>query len=865
MALPFRNRFQKSNLQAIFTTVLIVPFVSQIILAVSLVGWLSLRNGQRAVNNVADQLRQETIARINQNLVSYLDAAQQTTQANADAISSGLLSVENFEPWNSHLWRQTLRSPSLSLIGLGLETKGVIVTDRSGKDGKILIRVSEESNGYNLQGYALNPAGEREKIVATTKDYDPRTRSWYKGAAQARKPVWSPIFTQYLNNILSITRSYPVIDQQGRLQGVLLSTVLLDQVGDFLQNLKVGKTGQTFIMERSGFLVASSTKLPLTTDGDKPQRIKAIESSDRITQTTAQYLANKFGELQNITTPQQLDFSIQNEKQFLQVVPFQDSAGIDWLIVVVVPEADFMGEVNAIQRSTILLCLAAAIVATLIGLFTSQWLARPIIRLAVAARAVAEGSWDESLPIEREDELGILAEAFNRMVGKLQQSLTEVAQREAKLTEAQQVAHMGSWQFNFNTKETLWSEEMFRIYGLEPREIAPSYEEALQLIHPEDRSAIAHALEEVLATQQPFSLDYRIVGARETRYVNGKGQPIWDHQQVIGALGTVMDITDRKQAEIALRTSEAELRTQTEQLESLIVQLHKTQAQLVQTEKMSSLGQMVAGIAHEINNPVSFIYGNIGYAQEYTQDLLKLIQIVQENQQDLPPMVQEAATEVDIDFLAVDLPELLRSMKIGAERIQKIVISLRNFSRLDESAIKAVDIHEGIDSTLMILQHRLKEDTTHPEIIVVRNYGQLPLVECYAGQLNQVFMNLLANAIDALVSHFTKHGQEVERGAIEKPTIWISTEYIIPDETLNKTSEEIMIRVQDNAGGIPLEHQSKLFDPFFTTKPVGQGTGLGLAISYQVIVEKHGGRLEVNSQLNQGTEFTITIPVHQQK
>ncbi len=847
---------QKSHLQAIFTTTLIVPFISQIVLAVGLVGWLSLRSGQQAVNEVASQLRQETVSRINQNLLTYLDTPKQTNQANLDGINLGMLNISNSQPWNPYLWRQTKRSPSLNMIGFGNEEKGFIATDQL-KDGKMLMMVADESTSYDLQIYALNTAGEREKLIRTTQNYDPRTRPWYQAVSQSRKAAWSPIFPHFSDPTLLIAHGVPVSDSQGRFQGVLANTIRLSQVGDFLQGLKVGKTGQTFIMERSsGLLVASSKEVALTKNNDKFQRVKAIESKDRVTQETTQYLAKFFGDRLDINTPQQLNFSIAHQKQFLQVLPFQDSAGIDWLIVVVVPEADFMAEVDAIKRSTILLCLAAAAIATLIGLITSRWLARPIIRLAAAARAVAGGSWDQALPIEREDELGILANAFNRMAGKLQQSFAEVAEREAKLTEAQRVAHMGSWQFNFTTQKVIWSEEMFRIYGLTPRAIAPSYEEAMQIIHPDDRAAVGKILQQVQENQQPFTIDYRVVyGSGEIRYVNGKGQPIWEQGQVIGTLGTVMDISDRKQAEISLRTSEAELREKTEQLESLVSQLRRTQTQLVQTEKMSSLGQMVAGIAHEINNPVSFIHGNISYAQEYTKDLLKLMQIVQDNQKDLPPAVQAAAKEIDVDFLTMDLPKLMQSMQVGAERIQNIVISLRNFSRLDESAIKSVDIHAGIDSTLMILQHRLKADPSHPEIIVVRNYGQLPLVECYAGQLNQVFMNLLGNAIDALISHFADHAQVIEGGNSPQPTIWITTESHPPNQ--------ITMRIRDNAGGVPEEHQNKLFDHFFTTKPVGQGTGLGLAISYQVIVEKHGGELKFHSQLNEGTEFIVIIPVNQ--
>lgn len=854
-----------NRLQGLFTVALIVPFVSQIVLAVGLVGWLSFRNGQRAVNDVAGQLRQETVARINQNLLSYLDTPRLTNEANLDAINLGFLNVANPQSWNNYLWRQTRRSPDLTMVGFGSEAKNFIATDQT-TDKKILMMSADASTNYNLQIHLLNQQGQRENLVRDSPNYDPRLRPWYQVVAEGRKPAWSKIFSHFSEPTLLIAHGLPIFDPEGKFQGVLASTLRLSQVGEFLQGLKIGQTGQTFIVERSGLLVASSRESSLVQDESQithqAQRVKALESSDLVTQKTTEYLLSTFGNLEKISTPQQLDFSLNDQKQFLQVVPFQNNQGLDWLIVVVVPEADFMGKIEANTWSTITLCILAAVVATLIGLVTSHWLSRPIIRLSAAARAVANGSWDQSLPIEREDELGIMADAFNRMAAQLRQSLQEVEAREARLAEAQKVAHVGSWQLDFLTQEVTWSEEMFRIYGLEPRPQAPTDEEALGLVYPEDRSTIIEALELLPKTQQPFNIDYRILrNSGETRYIKGKGQPMWDEetQHIVGAIGTVMDITDQKLAEIALRASEAELREKTDQLQSLVIQLQKTQTQLVQTEKMSSLGQMVAGIAHEINNPVSFIHGNITYAQQYTDDLLKLMHIVQEHQEKLPSAVQEAAQEIDVDFLTVDLPKLMRSMKVGAERIQQIVISLRNFSRLDESAIKSVDLHEGIDSTLMLVQHRLKASQDHPEIIVVREYSALPLVECYAGQLNQVFMNLLVNAIDALEASYASHTQTTDKVLSYRPTIWIVTQ----SNDSASISQQITIRIRDNGSGISPEYQKKLFDPFFTTKPIGRGTGLGLAISYQVVVDRHGGKLTFSSQPGEGTEFIITIPVHQ--
>ncbi|MGC1248980.1 MAG: AAA family ATPase [Spirulinaceae cyanobacterium] len=296
---------------------------------------------------------------------------------------------------------------------------------------------------------------------------------------------------------------------------------------------------------------------------------------------------------------------------------------------------------------------------------------------------------------------------------------------------------------------------------------------------------------------------------------------------------------------VAARTKE--LNNKNFDLAHTLQQLKHTQSQLVQSEKMSSLGQMIAGIAHEINNPVSFIYGNIEYAREYIQDLLDLINTYQEEHPQPSPKIQEVRETIDLDFLVQDLQKLLKSMKVGAERIRNIVISLKNFSRLDRLKKSPVNLHEGLDNTILILQHRLRGKGEKPSIKLIKNYGKLPLITCYGSQLNQVFMNLLANAIDAL------EGKGSEQNIpIKDPEITIYTEL---------TASTTIIRIIDNGTGISAELQSKIFDPFFTTKSVGSGTGLGLSISYQIVVEKHGGSLACHSFLGQGTEFIIEIPL----
>ena len=415
----------------------------------------------------------------------------------------------------------------------------------------------------------------------------------------------------------------------------------------------------------------------------------------------------------------------------------------------------------------------------------------------------------------------------------------------------------GLWDWTVETGNTLFSDRWAALLGYHPSEIRPHVDEWTTRLHPDDRDRFRLELDRFFASDRTqWELDYRLrhrdgsyrwVLCRGTLQRNYQGRPY-------RMAGSHTDITNRKTVEERLRASQIHIQEKAQALQQTLQELQSTQLQLIQAEKMSSLGQLVAGIAHELNNPVSFIYGNIRYFEDYSEDLLGIIEAIQ-NDPDTSDQQRSLLDELDLDFIKSDLPKLLSSMKTGTDRIRSLALSLRNFSRVDESEMKGADLHEGIESTLLILQHRLTPSLTGIEIAIERRYGNIPEIECYPSQMNQVFMNLLVNAIDAVHSRFENRSwtsQLTRFDPADRPQITIETTVV---------DHQVVIAITDNGTGIPDQARSRIFDPFFTTKPIGQGTGLGLSIAYQIVVEQHNGQITCQSERDRGTRFEIRIPL----
>ncbi|MEG3988249.1 ATP-binding protein [Microcoleus sp. S28C3] len=449
--LSLKHLVAKISRKATLQTVLIVPFVLQVFAAVGIVGYLSFRNSQRAVNDLADQLMGEVSNRIEQNLTTYLQTPHQINQSKLDAVKLGFVNMKDLSAWEKYLWRQVQLYPYINFTSIANQD-GEYRTGEKMSNGTLLINASGPSTKFDFYSYNTNDTGDRTTVAASVKNFDIRQHPSYAYAALAIKPTWSSVYISFLEPTLILSALQPVYNSQKQLEGVLIAALRLDSIGQFLTSLKIGKSGQTFIIERNGTLLATSTpEKPFRTQNGKKELFKVTESSDTVTQTTAKYLESHFKNLQQITKSQQLSFEINGKQQFLKVLPFQDDKGLDLLIVVVVPEADFMEQIHAGNRTTVLLCLAALGMASVLGILTSRWIIKPLLKLKNAAIALSEGQFDQTVKLDRSDELGVLAAAFNSMAAQLQASFTAL---ETKNTELQRLDQLKD-EFLANTSHEL--------------------------------------------------------------------------------------------------------------------------------------------------------------------------------------------------------------------------------------------------------------------------------------------------------------------------------------------------------------------------------------------------------------------------
>ncbi|MCW5317727.1 response regulator [Nostoc sp. KVJ3] len=834
--------------------ILVVPFVLQISLAVGLTGWLSIHNGQRAVNEVAIQLRNEITARIQQYLQIYVETPHKINQLNANAIQLGEVDIQKLSTLEQHLWYQLKTFDTVTAVYLASEYGEHVAVQRA-DDGQFQVKLSGKSTGNEIRIYAADQPGHYTKLLRVKPNYDPRTRPWYQSAVKSKTANWGGIYKLFATPKYVLNASLPIYDRQENLLGVAAVDFSLTGISQYLRSLKIGRTGETFILEcQTGLLVGSSAAqqpyvienptVPIT--DQNPVRVQAIASSDILTRRTAEYLQQHFGKLTQITEKQQLDFDIEGQRQFLQIVPMKNKQGLDWLIVVVVPERDFMDQINANTRSTIVLCVCAFALATGLGFLTAGWITQPILRLGSTARAIAGGNLDQKVSVNSTTELNSLAESFNLMAHQLRESFLALArtneelesrvtqrtrelgeknaqlQREIRVSEAAQRGRK-------NVEAALKTSEaelrlmfaamtdmvvVFDAEGRYQKYVQTKYVLTQSFAYKPDIDRIGKKVDEVL----PKEIANLIVDAiqqalhlkEEPRNPDGSRKNVFVEYHLLNKnretwfLASVSPLSDNTVLWVARD----------------ITKLKKTEAALKQAKETADAAnlaksQFLSNMSHELRTPLNIILG-------FTQLLLRNRSLDSQQQEYLDTINRSGE-----DLLTL-INDVLEMSKIEAGRV---ILSETNF-----------DLYGLLDRLQQMFA--LKARSRGLQLILERSPAIPQYICADESKLRQVLVNLLGNAIK-----FTQIGQVTLR--VETPN-----QNITPNEPIT-----LNFSVEDTGCGIANSDFNRLFEPFVQTEAgqkAQEGTGLGLPIS-QRFVQLMGGDIRVNSTLGKGSIFTFDI------
>lgn len=784
-------------------TVFIIPFVLQIILAIGAVGYFSWRNSQQAVNDVAVQLRSEVTARVIQQVQTYLEIPHTINQINANSLLHGDLSDVNAES-EDYLWHQYQIFDMVTAIQFALpegnEYLGIV---KPGPDEPLRFQFRDETTGENLHFYSIGQDGHRAELqrIGDTV-YDPRIRPWFQEAVALRDARWGPIEPAVTAKALAIDASQPTYDEDGNLLGVLLVDIFLEQIDEFLEEIQVGNSGLVYIMERSGQLVADSAHEPafiIDQETQEPERINAVESSSPLIKNSAFILNQTFPSLNEIDTSHQVKFYIEGESHYLQVTPYVDERGLDWLIVVVIPENDFMAQIKANNRNTMFIIFLTLLTTIVVGILTTRWLTRPILQLNESAKALANGDWQQEVIVDRRDEIGELAQSFNVMASQLHNSIhllearietqkqTESALRESeeKYRTLVETAEDGISLVNTQEEVLFYNQAYLKNIGYSTDDEVPHYS---SILHPDDLTMLNQA-RRALLSDGSMSGEYR-VRHKDGHWVYqlAKSVLIYDSQQQPEAILTIThDITRRKELE----------------------------KQLQQQDRLAVVGRLAAGIAHDFNNILSSI---TLYA-----DLLAR----------LPNMPEKSEKYVS-------------TITNQSHRAANLIQQILDFSRRSPLKNQIIDLLTLLQELIYLVER------TFPQNISINLNHSAPqhLVYVDPTRMHQVFMNLMLNARDAM-----SEGGEL--------SLTLQKIEVLPEaeSKASKLSPGMweQIKVQDTGIGISQNNLEHLFEPFFTTKGPGQGTGLGLAQVYG-IVQQHEGIIEVISEQGVGTTFTLYLP-----
>ncbi len=780
--------------------VLVTSFVSLNVLAVGLVGYLSFYNGQRAVNDVAYQLRSEITTRIEEHLYTFLNTPHQINQANANILGQGVFAANDATALERHFWEQIQIFDSVSSIYFGNTEGGLVDAGREGAEGFLYLISTDGFVSGSFKKYATDSQGQRADLLVTVPDFDARTRLWYIGAVNKDDVAWSEAYILFTGQDMAIAASRAVYDEQQELLGVVSVDLFLSHLSSFLQSLEIGKTGQGFIMERSGLLVASSAQeKPFTEPGEEQaqRRLYANESAIPLIRHAAEALAEQFGDYRHIAETQHLEFEIDGKRQFLQVSPIENKDGLDWLVVVVIPEADFMTRIKANNRITTFLIIVTLIITLVVGVVATRKIIGPILQLNTFAYRLSKGEWGQTISHDsRISEISTLTRSFNHMAGQLQHTVAELTTEIAERKQAEEALR----ESEENLRTTLNSigdavittNTNGKVTGMNPvAEILTGWKqkeafekpliEVFNIINDQTREPIENSVEKVLKVGKVVGLaNHTVLVAKEgTEYqIADSSAPIQDAAgNITGVVLVFRDVTEQLRVE----------------------------QELLKVKKLESVGMLAGGIAHDFNNLLTGLFGNIEMAKVFLSADHKSHKFLESAGQSM-----ESAT---------NLTKQLLTFAKGGDPIKEIL-----------------SIGQIITETA---QFSMRGSSLKLQINIERDLWP---VEADKGQLSQVISNLIINAQQAMPAG---------------GTITIATENV-------KTSagRHVKFSVQDEGVGIASQYLDKIFDPFFSTQQ--KGSGLGLASTHSII-SKHNGAITVDSQLNQGTIFTIHLPAAEEK